>query len=94
MTYKSGGKSTKVDYVMHGRRNLKEMCDFKVIVNECVAKQHRMVVCKMARIVVCKMVKTYGEKQKSGESEVKDKMVETEGDKLSRSNLTRGDQEF
>ena len=30
------------------RRNLKEMCDCKVIVNECVAKQHRMVVCKMA----------------------------------------------
>ena len=50
------------------------MCDFKVIENECVAKQHRM--------VVCKMVKTYGEKQKSRESEVKDKMVETEGDKL------------
>ena len=27
------------------------MCDCKVIVNECVAKQHRMVVCKMALIV-------------------------------------------
>ena len=33
------------------RRNLKEMCDCKVIVNECVAKQHRMVVCKMALMV-------------------------------------------
>ena len=41
VTYKSGGKSTQVDYVMCRRRNLKEM------VNECVAKQHRMVVCKM-----------------------------------------------
>ena len=38
VTYKSGGKSTKVNYVMHRRRNLKEMCDCKVIVNECVAK--------------------------------------------------------
>ena len=27
------------------------MCDCKVIVNECVAKQHRMVVCKMALMV-------------------------------------------
>ena len=51
MTYKSGGKSTQVDYVMYRRRNLKKMWDFKVILNECVAKQHRMVVCKMALMV-------------------------------------------
>ena len=51
VTYKSGGKSTQVDYVMCRRRNLKEMCDCKVILNECVAKQHHMVVCKMALIV-------------------------------------------
>ena len=51
VTYTSGGKSTQVDYVMCRRRNLKEMCDCKVIVNECVAKQHRMVVCKMALMV-------------------------------------------
>ena len=43
VTYKYGGKSTQVDYVMC-RRNLKELCDCKVIVNECVAKQHHMVV--------------------------------------------------
>ena len=43
VTYKSGGKSNQVDYVMCRRRNLKEMCDCKVILNECVAKQHRMV---------------------------------------------------
>ena len=51
VTYKSGGKSTLVDYVMCKRRNLKEMCDCKVMINECVAKQHRMVVCKMALMV-------------------------------------------
>ena len=51
VTYKSGGKSNQVDYVMCRRRNLKEMCDCKVIVNECVAKQHRMVLCKMALMV-------------------------------------------
>ena len=51
VTYKSGGKSTQVDYMMCRRRNLKEMCDCKVIVNECVANQHRMVVCKMALMV-------------------------------------------
>ena len=76
MTYKSGGKSTQVDYVMCRRRNLKEMCDCKAIVNECVAKQHRMVVCKMGLMV---------KKKKSRESKAKDTMVETEGDKLSRS---------
>ena len=51
VTYKSGGKSTQIDYVMHRSRNLKEMCDCKVILNECVAKQHGMVVCKMALMV-------------------------------------------
>ena len=51
MTYKGGGKSTQVDYVMCRRRNLKKMCDCKVILNECVAKQHRMVVCKMGLMV-------------------------------------------
>ena len=57
LTYKSGGKSTQVDYVMCKRRNLKEMRDCKVMVNECVAKQHRMVVCKMALIVKKKKTK-------------------------------------
>ena len=51
VTYKSGGKSAQVVYVMCRRRNLKEMCDCKVIVNECVAKQHRMVVFKMALLM-------------------------------------------
>ena len=51
VTYKSGGKSTQVNYVMCRRRNLKEICDCKVILNECVAKQHRMVVCKMVLMV-------------------------------------------
>ena len=50
VTYKIDGKSTQVDYVMR-RRNLKEMHNCKVILNECVAKQHRMVVCKMALMV-------------------------------------------
>ena len=49
--YKSGGKNTQVDYVMCRRRNLKEMCNCKVILNECAAKQHCMVVCKMALMV-------------------------------------------
>ena len=49
--YKSGDKSTQVDYVTCRRKNLKEMCNCKVIVNECVAKQHHMVVCKMALMV-------------------------------------------
>ena len=51
VTHKSGGKNIQVEYVMCRRRNLKEMCDCKVIVNERVAKQHRMVACKMAFMV-------------------------------------------
>ena len=51
VTYKSGGKNTQIDYMMCRRRNFKEMCDCKVIVNECVAKQHRMVICKMTFMV-------------------------------------------
>ena len=73
VTYKSGGKSTQVDHVMCRRRNLKKMCDCKVILNECVATQHCMVVCKMALMV---------KKKKSRESKAKDTMVETERDKL------------
>ena len=51
VTHKSGGKRTQVDYVMCRKRNLKEMCDCKVMVTECAAKQHRMIVCKMALMV-------------------------------------------
>ena len=72
VTYKSGGKSTQVDYVMCRRRDLKKMCDCKVMVNKCVAKQHHIVICQMALVV----------KKKSRESTAKNKMVETEEDKL------------
>ena len=75
VTYKSGRKSTQVDYVMCRRRNLKEMCDCKVMVMECIAKQHRIMVCKMAPMV---------KKKKGRESKAIDEMVETERDKLSR----------
>ena len=51
VTYKSGGKSTQVNYVMCRRRDLKEMCDCKVMVNKCVAKQHHMMICQMALMV-------------------------------------------
>ena len=51
MTCKSDGKSAQVDYVMGRKRNLKEMSNCKVMVNGCVAKQHRMVVCKRALMV-------------------------------------------
>ena len=48
---KSGGKSTQVDFVVCKRRDLKEMCNCKVMVNECLVKQYRMVVCKMTLMV-------------------------------------------
>ena len=39
VTYKSGEKYTQVDYVMCGRRNLKEMCDCRVMVNQCFTEK-------------------------------------------------------
>lgn len=56
VTYKSGGRSTQVDYVLCRRCNLKEISDCKVLVGESVTSQHRMVVCRMT-LVVRKMVK-------------------------------------
>ncbi|KAK3519801.1 hypothetical protein QTP70_006182 [Hemibagrus guttatus] len=53
VTYKSGGRRTQVDYFLCRRGNLKEISDCKVVVGECVARQHRMVVCRMT-LMVCK----------------------------------------
>ncbi|KAK3523823.1 hypothetical protein QTP70_010438 [Hemibagrus guttatus] len=56
VTYKSGGRSTQVDYILCRRGNLKELSDCKVVVGESVARQHRMVVCRMT-LMVCKKKK-------------------------------------
>ncbi|KAK3534387.1 hypothetical protein QTP86_014424, partial [Hemibagrus guttatus] len=53
VTYKSGGRSTQVDYILCRRGNLKEISDCKVVVGESVARQHRMVVYRMT-LMVCK----------------------------------------
>ncbi|KAK3517220.1 hypothetical protein QTP70_001126 [Hemibagrus guttatus] len=57
VTYKSGGRSTQVDYILCRRDNLKEISDCKVVVGESVARQHRMVVCRMT-LMVCKKKKS------------------------------------
>ena len=44
VTYNNGGHSSQVDHVTVRRRRSKEVVDTKVIVNESVAKQHRIVV--------------------------------------------------
>ncbi|KAK3534728.1 hypothetical protein QTP86_023977, partial [Hemibagrus guttatus] len=53
VTYKSGGRSTQIDYILCRRGNLKEISDCKVVVGESVARQHRMEVCRMT-LMVCK----------------------------------------
>ncbi|MCJ8749442.1 hypothetical protein PDJAM_G00176250 [Pangasius djambal] len=53
VTYKSGGRSTQVDYILCRRGSLKEISDCKVVVGESVARQHRMAVCRMT-LMVCK----------------------------------------
>ncbi|KAK3532883.1 hypothetical protein QTP70_001381 [Hemibagrus guttatus] len=62
VTYKSGGRSTQVDYILCRRGNLKEISDFKVVVGESVARQHRMVVCRMT-LMVCKKKRSETEKK-------------------------------
>ncbi|KAI2650822.1 4-hydroxy-tetrahydrodipicolinate synthase [Labeo rohita] len=47
VTYKSGERCTQVDHVLCRRCNLKEIKDYKVVAGDCVARQHRMVVCRM-----------------------------------------------
>ncbi|XP_019721309.1 uncharacterized protein LOC109513350 [Hippocampus comes] len=47
ITYKSGGRSTQIDYILCRRGNLREVNDCKVVPGESVAKQHRIVVCKL-----------------------------------------------
>ena len=47
MTYKSGGRSTQVDYIICRRAYLKEIGDCKVIAGDNVVKQHRLLVCRM-----------------------------------------------
>ena len=47
VTYKSGGRSTQVDYIVCRRAYLKEIGDCKVIAGDNVAKQHRLLVCRM-----------------------------------------------
>ncbi|KAK3538494.1 hypothetical protein QTP86_006194 [Hemibagrus guttatus] len=62
VTYKSGGRSTQVHYILCRRGNLKEISDCKVVVGESVARQHRMVVCRMT-LMVCKKKRSEIEKK-------------------------------
>uniref|UniRef100_A0A3B3BTI6 ribonuclease H n=1 Tax=Oryzias melastigma TaxID=30732 RepID=A0A3B3BTI6_ORYME len=63
VTYKSGGRSTQIDYILCRRCNLKEISDCKVVVGESVSRQHRMVVCRMT-LVVKKMKKERAKAEK------------------------------
>ena len=47
VTYKSGGRSMQVDYIICRRAYLKEVGDCKVVAGDNVAKQHRLLVCRM-----------------------------------------------
>ncbi|KAK3557755.1 hypothetical protein QTP86_000287 [Hemibagrus guttatus] len=62
VTYKSGGRSTQVDFILCRRGNLKEISDCKVVMGESVARQHRMVVCRMT-LMVCKKKRSEMEKK-------------------------------
>ena len=42
ITYKSGGNSSQIDFIMTRRVDLKEMRDFRIIPGEEVVSQHRL----------------------------------------------------
>ncbi|XP_064097620.1 uncharacterized protein LOC135209016 [Macrobrachium nipponense] len=44
VTYKSGGRSSQIDYLMYKRKDLREVKDCKVIPGDHVSVQHRLVV--------------------------------------------------
>ena len=44
VTYNSVGRSSQVDYVVVRRRRIMEVVDTKIIIDESVAKQHRIVI--------------------------------------------------
>ena len=46
-TYKSGGNTSQVDYLLCRRDQLKHSTDCTVLPGESVAKQHRLVICKI-----------------------------------------------
>ena len=80
VTYKSGGRSTQIDYLLCRREALKEVTDCKVIVSECVAKQHRLVVCKSKMVVQAKRTVTMQPRirwWKLGETNSKEKFQNT-----------------
>ena len=47
VTYKSGGRSTQVDYIICGRAYLREIGNCNVIARDSVAKQQPLLVCRM-----------------------------------------------
>ena len=72
VTYKSGRRSTQVDYIMCRRAYLKEIGDCKVIAGDNVAKHHRLLVCDV-----------FGDQEEEdNKGRPKDKMVEIEEGRL------------
>ncbi|KAK5623030.1 hypothetical protein CRENBAI_021037 [Crenichthys baileyi] len=60
VTYKSRGRSIKVEYILCGECNLKELSECKVVVGESVARQHRVLMFRMT-LMVRKMKRTKAE---------------------------------
>lgn len=50
-TYKRGGRSAQVDYILCMRENLKEFSACKGVPGECVTRQHKVLVGKMSQEV-------------------------------------------
>ncbi|MCJ8736392.1 hypothetical protein PDJAM_G00257990 [Pangasius djambal] len=80
VTYKCGGSSTQVDYILCRRSNLKEISDCKVVVGESVARQHRMVLCRMT-LMVCKKKREVSKAKQEAYDELYTRLDIREGQK-------------
>ena len=52
VTYKSGGRSSQIDYLLYRRKDLREVKDCKVIPGDHVSAQHRLVVMDLVMAIV------------------------------------------
>ena len=73
ITYKSGGNSSQIDFIMTRRADLKEMRDCKVIPGEEVVSQHRL---------LCAVLRTKEAKRKRRTREKRIKIWTLKGEKV------------
>lgn len=76
VTYKSGGNTSQIDFIMYRRQNIKEVKNCKVINGESVTSQHRIVVMDCDVSIVNKRKKRNQESKKVKWWTLKDPIIQ------------------